>query len=121
LPDARYAVAYDGGSIGGTGLATITQVFVNPGNWAVSGKLGVTNEGSSPAMVLCVLTTGQFVDRTWAYLGPAGSSSEREAESFILAFASPSEQMVSISCDPHGGQVHIYDATILTTQVGALS
>ncbi len=115
----------DAGTISGSSSTTVEHVDLPVGFYLVTGKLWLRN-ASTAKNVNCVLTTGTedpyiFTDIEWVSLAATGSPGSSLPMSFEVVAWERSAGTVAITCNPHGGTVHVFDVKLTVIPIRTFS
>lgn len=119
LPPTLSVYKNNFGNITGTTETTVGSVTIWPGNWLIIGKLTLWNEGPG-GVVHCYLHAGADWDIGGEPIEANGMIDFGETMALTLVHAEPDFADVTLTCNPHGGNVHVFDVKLTAIQVGAL-
>lgn len=120
LPSAISGFKDNYGSITGTGETTVGRLSVWPGNWSIVAKLTLWNEGAG-TVVHCYLHAGADVDVAGEPIESSLATDYGETTALEVVHTATGYEDVTLTCNPHGGTVHVWDVKMTAIQVGYLS
>jgi hypothetical protein len=122
LPDGAYAYKDDAGAFSGSSMQVVATVDVpDDANVAVLAKMRINNVGGSDAAVNCVLAGGDSFDVNWVSVAGGGAAGFMANMTFELVEFFDSSEGVTISCNPNGGSIHVFDLKITAFETGGVS
>lgn len=120
LPPAVSGFKNNFGTITGTAETTVGTISIWPGDWFVVAKATLWNEAGG-TLVHCYLHAGG----DWDIVGEAIESSVAtdygETTALTVVHSTTAYEDVTLTCNPHGGTVHVWDVKITALQLGWLS
>ena len=120
LPPAVSGYKSDFGRVTGTSETTVGTISIRPGNWFLVAKATLWNEGGA-TVVHCRLRAGAESDIAGEPIESSLAADYGETTALTLVYAASAREDVTMTCNPHGGTVHVYDVRMTAIQLGDLS
>jgi hypothetical protein len=120
LPPAVSGYKNNFGSITGNAETTVGTISIWPGDWFVVAKTTLWNEGAG-AVVHCYLHAGGDEDIAGEPIESSIATDYGETTALTLVHSTTAYEDVTLTCNPHGGTVHVFDVKLTAIQLGWLS
>ncbi len=117
LPSAVSGYKDNFGNITGAGETTIGTLSLWQGSWVVFAKLTLWNEGVG-TIVHCALRAGTDFDVSGEPIEMNLATDFGETTALTLVHTATGTENVTLSCTPHGGNVHVFDVKMTAVNVG---
>ena len=119
LPSAISGYKNNFGTVTGDVETTVGTISIWPGQWLVIGKATLWNEGVG-TVVHCYLRAGADWDIAGEPLEATGAVDFGETVALTVVHPATDYMDVTMTCNPHGGTVHVFDVKVTAVQLGYL-